>query len=68
MTSTSDVPPDQAAIETLCEIEREALSFETDDAIARRLRAVGAELRQRGLPTLAREVANLAEILDPRDG
>jgi len=41
--------------------------FVTDDEIARRLRALEAELRRRGLPSLAGEAANLAEILEPAD-
>jgi len=41
--------------------------FLTDDEIARRLRALEAELRRRGLPTLAADAANLAAILEPAD-
>lgn len=43
----------------------ELIPFQTDDELARRLRRVEVELRARGLPALAAEVANLAEILDP---
>jgi hypothetical protein len=39
--------------------------FLPDDQIAARLRDVAAELRRRELPTLAREVDDLAWILDP---
>jgi len=41
--------------------------FLVDEEIARRLRALEAELRRRGLPTLAADAANLAEILEPAD-